>query len=75
MIATSQAEITADALADRAECVMLRKGPHLLTAIRMLDDVLGRIQVHQQKKTSMLRNLLVARVSRRLPDTAGPCLS
>jgi pyruvate kinase len=59
----SRAEITDAAMAERAECVMLNKGPHLLKAIETLDDILGRMQAHQQKKTSMLRSLVVARES------------
>jgi pyruvate kinase len=59
----SRAEITDAAMAERAECVMLNKGPHLLKAIETLDDILDRMQAHQQKKTSMLRNLVVARES------------
>lgn len=57
----SRAEITDAAMSERAECVMLNKGPHLLRAIQTLDDILKRMQAHQMKKTPMLRNLFVAR--------------
>ena len=61
----SRAEITDAAMADRAECVMLNKGPHILTAVEVLDDILSRMQSHQTKKQSMLRELKVAhRVTR-----------
>jgi hypothetical protein len=30
-------------MAERAECVMLNKGPYVVDAVRMLDDVLQRI--------------------------------
>jgi pyruvate kinase len=41
----------------RAECVMLNKGPHVLSAIRTLDDILRRMQSHQHKKRPLLRAL------------------
>jgi hypothetical protein len=43
-----------------AECVMLNKGPHILRAVQVLDDILRRMQFHQVKKTAMLRKLHVA---------------
>lgn len=46
-----------------AECVMLNKGPHIFKTIHALDGILSRMQAHQFKKTSMLRSLLVARMS------------
>ncbi|MFN4258872.1 MAG: pyruvate kinase [Gemmataceae bacterium] len=57
----SRAEITDAAMGVRAECVMLNKGPHIVGAIRTLDDILRRMQYHQSKKTAMLRELRVAR--------------
>jgi pyruvate kinase len=56
----SRAEITDAAMGERAECVMLNKGPHILTAVRALDDILTRMQAHQRKKTAMLRHLGLA---------------
>lgn len=56
----SRAEITDAAMGERAECVMLNKGPHLPLAVRTLDDILRRMRQHQQKKRSMLRPLRVA---------------
>jgi pyruvate kinase len=53
----SRAEITDAAMGERAECVMLNKGPHVLDAIRMLDDILRRMQAHQSKKRPLLRAL------------------
>lgn len=44
----------------RAECVMLNKGPHILEALKALDDILKRMQTHQLKKTAMLRELRLA---------------
>ncbi|NIL93094.1 MAG: hypothetical protein GTO71_01300 [Woeseiaceae bacterium] len=53
----SRAEISDAAMSQRADCVMLNKGPHILAAIRMLDDILRRMQAHQYKKTATLREL------------------
>ena len=53
----SRAEITDAAMGERAECVMLNKGPHILQAMRTLDDVLRRMQGHQAKKRPLLRAL------------------
>jgi pyruvate kinase len=53
----SRAEITDAAMSERAECVMLNKGPHIQKAVTVLDSILGRMQAHQSKKTAMLRQL------------------
>ncbi|MDP2004760.1 MAG: pyruvate kinase [Rubrivivax sp.] len=53
----SRAEITDAAMGERAECVMLNKGPHILDAMRMLNDILRRMQAHQSKKRPLLRAL------------------
>lgn len=53
----SRAEITDAAMGERAECVMLNKGPHITEAMRTLDDILRRMQAHQTKKRSLLRAL------------------
>jgi pyruvate kinase len=56
----SRAEITDAAMSHRAECVMLNKGPHVISAVRVLDDILRRMQDHQTKKRAMLRALHLA---------------
>jgi pyruvate kinase len=56
----SRAEITDAAMGLRAECVMLNKGPYVLSAVRALDDILRRMHAHQSKKRSMLRALRLA---------------
>jgi pyruvate kinase len=53
----SRAEVTDAAMGERAECVMLNKGPHIVEAVRALDSILRRMQSHQAKKTAMLRHL------------------
>jgi pyruvate kinase len=54
----SRAEVTDAAMAQRAECVMLNKGPHIDIAMRVLDDILRRMSRHQRKKTPLLQPLL-----------------
>jgi len=39
---------------------MLNKGPNVVTALQLLDDILRRMQAHQDKKRSMLRALHLA---------------
>jgi pyruvate kinase len=56
----SRSEITDAAMGERAECVMLNKGPYIVAAVRILDDILRRMQFHHEKKRSMLRKLHVA---------------
>lgn len=53
----SRAEITDAAMSERAECVMLNKGPFILQAMDVLEDVITRMQAHQHKKTAQLRAL------------------
>jgi pyruvate kinase len=53
----SRAEITDAAMGERAECVMLNKGPHIMAAVAVLDNILRRMQGHQSKKSSRLRRL------------------
>jgi pyruvate kinase len=55
--APSRAEITDAAMGERAECVMLNKGPHLAHAVQVLDDILCRMEAHQSKKSARLRRL------------------
>lgn len=53
----SRAEITDAAMADRAECVMLNKGPFIAEVVTILNDVLMRMEAHQLKRTPQLRAL------------------
>ncbi len=48
----SRAEITDAAQSQRANCVMLNKGPHILAAIRTLDSILRRMQTLRDRRTS-----------------------
>jgi len=56
----SRAEVTDAAMSERAECVMLNKGPYIREAVKTLDNILRRMQAHQTKKRAMLRPLQVA---------------
>ena len=58
--APTRAEVTDAAMAGRAECVMLNKGPYIGEAITFLDNVLVRMQAHQDKKTARMRRLHVS---------------
>jgi pyruvate kinase len=53
----SRAEVTDAAMAQRAECVMLNKGPYIALAIAELDDIMRRMARHQRKTTPLLRPL------------------
>ncbi len=53
----SRGEMTDAAMAGRAECVMLNKGPNVGVAIDALDRLLHRMGGHQTKKTPTLRAL------------------
>jgi pyruvate kinase len=53
----SRGEMTDAAMAARAECVMLNKGPYLLDAIDQIQALLRRMDDNQHKKTPRLRRL------------------
>jgi pyruvate kinase len=53
----SRGEMTDAAMAARAECVMLNKGPYLFETIDQLRTLLVRMGDHQHKKTPSLRAL------------------
>lgn len=57
----SRAEITDAAMSERAECVMLNKGPYIVEAVTELTNILERMEQHQHKKTAQLRALNIAR--------------
>jgi pyruvate kinase len=67
----SRAEITDAAMGHRAEAVMLNKGPHILRAVQTLDDILQRMEAHQVKKQSMMRELRLARTFMNELQVAG----
>jgi len=50
----TRSEISDVVMAERAECVMLNKGPYIVEAIRTLYEVLRSAQAWQLKKTTLL---------------------
>jgi pyruvate kinase len=56
----SRAEMTDAAMAARAECVMLNKGPFVIDAVHSLVDVLQRMDANQTKKRARLRRLAIS---------------
>ena len=53
----SRAEISDAAMSERAECVMLNKGPYLDDAVTALDNIMQRMAEHYYKKNALLRPL------------------
>jgi pyruvate kinase len=53
----ARAEITDAAAGERADCVMLNKGPHITEAIRTLDDILARMDQVQTKSRTLMRHI------------------
>jgi pyruvate kinase len=69
----TRAEVTDAAMAERAECVMLNKGPYIVETLALLDDILRRMSAHQDKKASMFRALEVAeRFAQQLEGGSAP---
>lgn len=56
----TRAEITDAAMSQRADCVMLNKGPNILGAIHTLDTILRKMQRHHDKKTARLARLSIS---------------
>jgi pyruvate kinase len=56
----SRAEISDAAMSEQAECVMLNKGPYIVSAVHILGDILRRMQPFHEKKNSLLRKLHLA---------------
>ena len=49
----SRAEMTDAARAQRAECVMLNKGPYIIEAIKLLDKILKDLKDHREKNAPL----------------------
>ncbi|HSQ08066.1 MAG TPA: pyruvate kinase, partial [Chromatiaceae bacterium] len=58
----SRAEVSDAALAVRAECVMLNKGPYIVETVEFLDSVLERMSGHQVKRRPVSRRLAVSQL-------------
>lgn len=57
----TRAEVSDAAQGAQAECVMLNKGPHINVAIKVLKDILIRMEGHSFKKKNELRALNVSK--------------
>jgi pyruvate kinase len=53
----SRAEITDAAAGQRADCVMLNKGPHIVHAIETLDNIVNRMAEVQVKSRTLMRRI------------------
>jgi pyruvate kinase len=53
----SRAEVTDAAASVRAECVMLNKGPFVLDSVRVLDDILERVEGQQEHRKPLFVGL------------------
>ena len=53
----TRAEVTDAAAGERAECVMLNKGPYIVDAIEALSEILARMKGHIDKKRPILNRL------------------
>lgn len=53
----SRAEISDAPMSERAECVMLNKGPYINDAVVAIDNILARMTHHHYKKNALLRSL------------------
>jgi pyruvate kinase len=63
----TRAEITDAAMAMRAECVMLNRGPHLLAAVTVLCGIIKKMEHHQYKTQQLYRPLHVVDAAKALP--------
>ena len=54
----SRPEFTDAAMGERAECIMLNKGPFILDALRALEQVLLHMETHQVKRFPLLPPLM-----------------
>lgn len=58
----SRAEVTDAAMASRAECVMLNKGPYIEQTMQFLSDILKRMQENMAKNMATHRDLRVSQI-------------
>ena len=73
-VGRSAREITDAAMGVQAECVMLNKGPRILEAISVLDDILRRMERHHRKQRPLMPQLRAADyVHTKLTSPAARC--
>jgi len=58
--APTRAEVSDAVLSSRAECVMLNKGPKVVSTVEFLANVLERMEEHHDKRMALLRRLSVS---------------
>jgi pyruvate kinase len=58
--APTRAEVSDAVMSSRAECVMLNKGPRIVSTVEFLVDILNRMEEHHDKRMALLRRLSVS---------------
>ncbi|MCI4668679.1 MAG: pyruvate kinase [Bacteroidia bacterium] len=59
----TRAEVSDVSISVQAECVMLNKGPHIVQAVKTLNNILVKMDTHTSKKKSRMRPLIVAKIN------------
>ena len=67
----SRAEITDAVMAQRADCVMLNKGPYILEAIRLLDSILVDMEPYWEKNAPLSPMMDKADIHSYLKESTG----
>ena len=60
--APTRAEVSDAVMSSRAECVMLNKGPKVVSTVEFLANVLARMEEHHDKRMALLRRLSVSEI-------------
>ena len=60
--APTRAEVSDAVMSSRAECVMLNKGPKVVSTVAFLANVLERMEEHHDKRMALLRRLSVSEI-------------
>ena len=60
--APTRAEVSDAVMSSRAECVMLNKGPKVVSTVAFLSDILERMEEHHDKRMALLRRLSVSEI-------------
>jgi len=58
--APTRAEVSDAVMSSRAECVMLNKGPRIVSTVEFLSNILSRMEEHHDKRMALLRRLSVS---------------
>ena len=60
--APTRAEVSDAVMSSRAECVMLNKGPRIVSTVEFLVNILSRMEEHHDKRMALLRRLSVSEI-------------